>query len=225
LRLRARRALVAVLRHLALLDREDRLAVGAVQEVHPTGLAGLHERLHRLAADLRVEQDHRVGAVVVPDVVVDLLEVPAMLAGLGVDRDDRGGEQVVARAQVADVVRRGVPGREVQKAQLRVDGRRLPDGSAAGLVGVVVRPALVSDLTGAGHGPEAPVHLAGLGIERRHPPADLELPARDAGVDTPVVVERRRGDGLAVLPATDARSPLLLARALVECDERPVELP
>ena len=39
----------------------------------------------------------RLGTVIVPEVVVDLLEVPAILAGVQVNGDYRGGEQIVTR--------------------------------------------------------------------------------------------------------------------------------
>src|SRR5205085_2602452 len=68
-----------------LADRDQRLARLAVEQVEPAGLAGLADPVRAVV----VEEHDGARRVVVPDVVVDLLEVPAVLAGLRVDRDDR----------------------------------------------------------------------------------------------------------------------------------------
>jgi len=90
--LRLRRLLPRLLRHRALLDTDQRFAVGAVEDVHPTGAAGFGKRLARLAVDDRIEQHDWARRIVVPDVVVHLLEMPSIRAGLGVHREDRGAE-------------------------------------------------------------------------------------------------------------------------------------
>ena len=54
------------------------------------------DRRNRLAVRVRREQQRRLGTVIVPDVVVDLLEVPLALARVRVERDDGVGEQIVA---------------------------------------------------------------------------------------------------------------------------------
>src|SRR5207302_10555454 len=114
-----------------------------------------------------VEEHDGARRVVVPDVVVDLLEVPAVLPCRGVDGDDRGCEEIVAGPDVAVVVGRGVAGREIQQAELRIDRRCLPDRRAAVLPGAAgLRPGVVTDLAGAGDRVAAPQLLASLRVER-----------------------------------------------------------
>ena len=72
-----------LLRHRAFLDTDQRFAVGAVEDVDPAGAPRFGYPLARLTVDHRVEQYHRTRRVVVPDVVMDLLEMPDVFAGLG----------------------------------------------------------------------------------------------------------------------------------------------
>src|SRR6185437_4583847 len=90
------RCLPRLLLDWLLLDADQRLAVGAIQEIAPAGLAALIDALTRLSVELRVEQHDRTRGIVVPDVVMDFLEMPAVLAGLVVDRHNRRGEQIVS---------------------------------------------------------------------------------------------------------------------------------
>src|SRR5581483_7055630 len=131
IRLRGRRRLARLLRHGSLLDTDQRLAGHAVEDVGPPGLGDLNESLHRLAVDLRVEQYDRIRGVIVPDVVMNLLEVPTVLARLGLDREDRHREQIVARSHVAVQIGRGITGREIQQPETWIDCGRLPDRGPA----------------------------------------------------------------------------------------------
>ncbi len=224
-RLRRRGLLALVLRHRLLLDRQQRLAGLAVEQVEPAGLARLGEALALLAVDLDVEQHDRARRVVVPDVVVHLLEVPAVLAGLRVERHDRRGEEVVALAPRAVQVGGGVAGREVDQPELRVDGRRLPHRRAPVRPRVVVlRPGVVPDLARPGDRVEHPHLVASLRVVGLDAPADRELAARDASDHHALVVEGRGRDRVALLPAADLGLPLHLAGHLVERHELPVEL-
>ena len=126
-RLRLRGLLPRLLRHRTLLDADQRLAVGAVEDVDPAGTASLGDALARLAVDHRVEQDDRARRIVVPDVVVHLLVVPGIGAGLGVDREDRGAEQIVAFAHRSVVIRPAIADGKVDEAELRIERRGVPD--------------------------------------------------------------------------------------------------
>src|SRR5215207_2805563 len=207
-RLRLRCRLARELRHRLLLDRQQRLARLPVEEVEPAGLRCLGNPLVLLAVDLDVEEDDRAGRVVVPDVVVHLLEVPAVLTGLRVDRDNRGGEEVVAPPPAAVQVGGGVAGGEVEEPQLGVDRRCKEERSTAVLPRVVLlRPGVVPLLAWAGDGVEAPDFLAGLGVVRLYAPTDREFATGDARDHHAVVVERCGGDRVALLPVSDGDLP------------------
>src|SRR5580658_2437056 len=93
------------------------------------------------------------------------LEVPAHLARLEVERDDGIVEEIVARPQLAAILRHRVPGWEVHQPQLGVDGRRRPDGAAAVLPDVaVLGPGLVTGLAWSRHDVEAPQEFSGLRV-------------------------------------------------------------
>ncbi len=68
-----------------------------------------------LPRDGDVEQHRRRGQVVIPDVVMKRLEVPDALAGLGVEADERIGEQIVAVTMPAVEI----AGRRLRRADRR----------------------------------------------------------------------------------------------------------
>jgi hypothetical protein len=57
------------------------------RECRPTGAPGLGNRVARLGVNGGVEEDDRARRVIILDIVVDLLEVPGVLAGLRVQGD------------------------------------------------------------------------------------------------------------------------------------------
>src|SRR5262249_44645517 len=123
-----------LLRHWALLDADQRFAVGAVHDIDPAGATGLGRGLARLAVDDGVEQKNRARRVVVPNVVVHLLEVPGIGAGLGVDREERGAKKIVPFAHRSVVVGPAIADREVDQTELRIERRGVPDRCAAASV-------------------------------------------------------------------------------------------
>src|ERR1700726_209909 len=102
------------------------------------------------------------GAVEVPSVVRQFLVVVFELAGIGIEGDDRGGVEVVARprALVLEVrarpvvERRGIGGAPPQRIALSVEGAGHPAAAAARLPGLMT-PSLLR-LGGGGHGEESP---------------------------------------------------------------------
>ena len=118
-RLRPRRGLSRLLRHRLLVDADERLAVRAVEDVDPARLVRLRGGLAEAAVDRHVEQHHGTRTVVVPEVVMNLLKVPAILAGGRVDGHHRRREQVVARANPAVEVGPRIAGGEVDQARAR----------------------------------------------------------------------------------------------------------
>src|SRR5581483_3134061 len=221
-RLRRPGLLAGVLRHRLLGDAVERLPRRAVEHVEPAGLRRLRDPL----VPAGVEEHDRARGVVVPDVVMDLLEVPLELPRLQVERDDRGGVEVLAGPLAAVPVRAGVAGREVDEPELRVDGRRLPDGGAAPQVLLRPgRPGLAARLVRSGRRVPAPEKLAARRVDRLQERARRVLGPDDADVDLPVGVGGRGGDRLAELPLHELLAPDDLPGALVERDHLAVELP
>src|SRR5258705_7192014 len=95
------------LRDRTLLDAEYRLPVRAIEDEHVAALADRRERRDRPASLSDVDQARRGREIDVPDVVMHGLEVPSVLPGGDIDGNDGVGEQVVARAIAAPVVRGG----------------------------------------------------------------------------------------------------------------------
>ncbi|MCY3730412.1 MAG: hypothetical protein OXF98_03655 [Rhodospirillaceae bacterium] len=174
----------------------------AVQDVAPAGLAGLRQPAPQLAVDLQIEEHHGARRVEIPDVVVDLLEMPAILARGRIHRDDRRGEQIVAGTDRAVEVRPGIAGREVDQIQRRVHRRGLPDRPAPVEVHVVVLgPGFVTEFAGARYGVERPHQRPVVGVIGLDAPAHAVLRARKTRHDQTVVIQRRAGDGETLLPA------------------------
>jgi len=60
-----------------------------------------------------------------------LLEVPADLAGVGIERDGAGGVEIVARAELRIEARIGIAGAEIEKKSSPLcDARSPPKGEA-----------------------------------------------------------------------------------------------
>ena len=78
-----------------------------------------------------VGQNRRRRHVEVPERMVHELEVPLALAGLQIDADEALGEQVVAGPVAAVEVRRRRLDRQVDEAELLVDGDLRPDAGVA----------------------------------------------------------------------------------------------
>src|SRR5690606_2872753 len=148
---------------------------GGVHHVVVTTLGGLHRDVAHSAVDLDVGNGDLLHGVEVPFLGGDLLVVPAVFTGVGVERDDGNGEQVVAALRAAC---RRVPGctvadTEEHEVGLGVVGHRIPGGSAAPQFPPVAGPGLGGHAHGvvleavgriAGHRVEAPHELAGFGV-------------------------------------------------------------
>ena len=163
-----------------------------------------------------------------------LLEVPAIFSGGELDRQHRRRVKVVASAEGAVVVRRGIPGREIQETEIEIDCRRLPDRSAAVLPRVVVlRPRVVTGLARTRNRVEGPDQTAVFCVVRLDAAAcaaiatgeaddDHACPERGRGV---IHVERRSRDREILLPALSLDRPRDLPRRAIECREPAVEMP
>jgi hypothetical protein len=108
------------LRYRSLDDRPDRLAALAVEDVGEPLLAHLDDGLDRAAGDAEIDQHRRRRQVVVPDAVVDHLEMPRPLSGARVEGDQALGKEVVAGSVPAiEVVGRRAEG-EIDQPELLV---------------------------------------------------------------------------------------------------------
>ena len=100
--------------------RQER-AGGAIEHVEMAVAIGVHQQLPLLAAPHAIHEDHVLRRVPVVAVVGRELIVPLALAGVGIERDDRIGEQVVAVAAHRPIGHRG------RIADRPVDACRAPD--------------------------------------------------------------------------------------------------
>src|SRR5262249_33791878 len=156
---------------------------------HPARVAGFGNALTPLAIYYRVEEHHRAGGIVVPDVVVNLLEVPDILAGLGPQGHHRGAEQVIALAHRPVVIWSAVACREVDQPEFRLEGWSVPDRRAATHRLVDRRPSIAAELARIWQSIPAPQYGPGPGIQSGEAPAYPIFPTGDAAVDDAVVVE------------------------------------
>ena len=156
--------------------------------------------------------------------MVGLLEVPAVLASLVVQANNRRGEEIVTSAIGAVVVRPGIADLEKDHAQIGVDRRHVPDRATTRLPGVA-RPGVVAVFAWSRHGIEPPDLLAGLAVQRHHPSAQATVAAAQSRKEQAVVVQRRHGDAVVVhFGLTDVGAPHQLAGLLVHRDQVPVGL-
>ena len=130
-----------------------------------------------------------------------VLEMPLDRAGVRVDRDGRGGVEVVAGPLIAEP-RRAVAGAPEGDVGLGVVGAGHPDRGAAALPGVAL-PGVVAGLARTGDGVGLPHLLAAVGIVGGDEAADAELAARDPDHDLAVHDQRRHGHVVAFLPVGD----------------------
>src|SRR5688572_14884446 len=222
--LRRSSLLPRLLRDGLLVDADERLPCLAIEDVRPAGLPHFDDRLPRPATHVHIHQDDGVDCVVVPDVVMHLLKVPAILAGLELDGEHRRRVEVVAGAEGAVVVRRGVAGREVDETEIEIDGRRLPDCRTTVLPRIVVlRPRVVARLAGTGNRVEGPDQTTVFRIVGLEPAARAAIAAGKADENHSIHVEWRRCDRKILLPAFGLDRPRNFACRSIERDELAVE--
>ncbi len=193
----------------------------------------MQDDLARLAADVQIGQDHRLGGGVVPVVAGGLLVVPDVFAGIRIERDDGGQVEVVAAGRAAFAARpgRAVAGAHIHQVELGVEGQRVPRGAAAtgfpvfagwvpGLGRLGHRLILERLARVAGHGEPAPFLLAGAGIVGGDIAAHAILRPAVADDDLALEHARRAGDGVRVAAVDDGvLLPQLAAGAGIERDQ------
>src|SRR5205085_1356420 len=158
------------------------------------------------AADLRVDEHRDLVGVPVVDVVRRELEVPAGLAGVDVDGDERRRVEVVPLARVAVPVRARVAGAPVDQPQRRIVGAGQPRRAAA-VHPAVAGPAFAARFAGRWYRPEAPRQFSGLRVVGVEEAADAGLAAADADDHLVVDDQRRGGDRVAGRVLADVDGP------------------
>ena len=199
--------------------RQQRLPVAALEGVEEAVAPGVGDQLALLPADLAVDEDVRVGLVVVPMVARRVLEIPVHAPAVGIPRDHAVGVQVVAGA-IGRIEHRHwiarAPDHLVGRGIVRA---RDPHGAAADLPGVVlVLPGLAAGLARRRYDVFAPDQLAGGAVERRDPVAHAAVAAGRAHDDL-VLDRQRRGGDLHVRLIVQVRLPDDLAGVLVGGDD------
>jgi hypothetical protein len=74
---------------------------------------------HSMAA-LAQEQHRRARYVPVMEIALHQLKMPAVCPGLGIQYDDRAGEQIIAWTGCLDEIRSGIAARDVQQSRHRI---------------------------------------------------------------------------------------------------------
>src|SRR5262249_10844226 len=113
-------------RRWAFFDAENRLTGHAIQNENPTRFACLRQRGDLLPILYHFEEAWRRGKVIVPEFMMDRLEIPLELSAFGIERRRGIAVQGVARPVAPVVVRSRLADRKVHDAALLVDGE--PEG-------------------------------------------------------------------------------------------------
>ena len=97
--------------------------------------------------------------VVIPDIVMNHLEMPEALAGAGIERKQAIAEQIGALSVGAVEVVFGTADGNVDDAALLIDGEFAPGVCAADRFPGIFRPGVVSEFAGMRNGVEDPDQL------------------------------------------------------------------
>ncbi len=169
-RLRRRRLLSGNIArgHRALLDRPHRLACNAIEHECEAFLGELHDGVDLFSVDRDGRQHRRRRQIVIPQAVMNDLEVPFARAGIGVQAHQRFAEQIVTGtiAAIEIVARRAH--REIHQAAALIQRERRPYVGVAGEFPGIVAPGIVAEFARLRNSVEAPDALAGARIEGAH---------------------------------------------------------
>ena len=166
-----------------LLDRPHGLARHPVEDVHPPGLARLHHSLDPPSIDGDLPQARRTDGVVLPEIVVDHLEVPHSLTRRHVEDHEAVGEEVVTGAMTPIVRGRRSAERHVHVSELFVRTEAAPGTLVTRVPPGVVSPSVHAELTFLRHYMEGPEKL----------PAPHVVPPHILALDSPPLVARVAG--------------------------------
>ena len=169
-------------RIIPALEGKQRLPVGAIEEKDEALFGRLGHGVDFLSVTVHGHQDWRRGKIAIPNVVPHSLKMPEALSGLCLQRDQAIGEQIVTDAVSSIKIERRRTGRNIDNPAIDIDGHARPVvGGAAGLPRVL-RPRVVSELTGMRNRVERPAQLAACArrrlVHRRETRAESRLRGR-----------------------------------------------
>ncbi len=119
------------LRHGTFVDRPDRFACDAIQHERVRLLGDLRDGLDVAAVHSDVDEDGRGGEIVVPQAMMQRLEMPHALPGLRVEADDALGEEIVSVSRAAVIVARRFFSRQIDVAEFFVGAQERPHAAVA----------------------------------------------------------------------------------------------
>src|SRR5439155_3754278 len=112
---------------------EERLAGATIEEEAIGGFGALGDSFDFLAINLHFADDGRTGSVMVPQVVMNRLEMPEALAGAGVQGEGAVGKKVVAFSISAPEIGGNRAGTAEEDAVFRVERKSTPRIGGAAL--------------------------------------------------------------------------------------------
>src|SRR5580692_2208112 len=207
---------------------------GAIEYVEESVLRSLKKNLSPDPVDCDVGKDDWRGGIVVPCIAGNFLVVPNVFAGVGFERDDRAGEQIVFSfwAPGAAVPRSPVAGPDVEQVELGVVDDGVPDGAACAELPPFAAPAFCSlfecrafeRFCGiARNGVEAPRELARFGVVSGDVTAHAHLCAAVADENFAFDDPWSSCDRVAIFVIDGKSFPDGFSRGGVESDEAAIE--
>ena len=124
------------------------------------------------------------------------LKIPFHLAGIGVERENASGVEIVAGPRRTVKIGGRVASAPINGVEFGIIGARHPGGTAATKI-KVAWPALGARLARAGNGPEMPCLLAGLGVKGGDETPNAVVTS--GGADNDFVFDDKRGAGGAIV--------------------------
>src|SRR6185437_4230343 len=157
-------------RNRPLLDAEDWLAVGAIENKDEAQFAGDGDSWNLRAVLIHIHQNGGGFKVVVPGVMMDSLEVPDEFASAGVDSHERVTEKIRTFAVRGIEVRSRRAKRKKEQAAFNINAHESPDVGAGAILPGIRLPSIVAGFARVRHGVEAPDEFAGARVESANVP-------------------------------------------------------
>ena len=171
---------------------QEHLPVRAIEHVEEAVAIGLQQQFARRSLERGINQQQRLLRIPVPQIVRRELKVPAKLARLRVERDNRVRIQVVSLTAAAIGVRVRVSSRPEERPRLRIVAAWQPRRTAALLEIGISLPRFRARLSTLGHGPETPRLIPRLDVICGEKASNPHVAARHTSDDEISDDQRRR---------------------------------